>query len=104
MGWRDFRDLLAGLERRGMVWHVAGADADLATGTLVELVGERMGSMLLFDELKGFPPGHRIAGKPYATPARAAVALGLDDQFPPVSRASDTLREQSFADWRDLFA
>src|SRR5579883_2290835 len=85
MGWRDFRDFLAELERRGMVRHVAGADPDLEIGTLVELMCERMGPMLLFDEIKGFPLGYRIAGKPYATPARAAVALGLDATQPPLA-------------------
>ncbi|HZS01966.1 MAG TPA: UbiD family decarboxylase [Chloroflexota bacterium] len=85
MGWRDFRDFLAELEQRGMVRHVAGADPDLEIGTLVELMCERMGPMLLFDQIKGFPPGYRIAGKPYATPARAAIALGLDDQLPPLA-------------------
>src|SRR5438270_593215 len=82
MGWRDFRDFLDELERRGQVRRVAGADPDLEIGTLTELMCERMGPMLLFDQIKGFPPGYRIAGKPYATPARAAIALGLDDTLP----------------------
>ncbi len=84
MAWRDFRDFLAEVEKRGDVKVVEGADCDLEIGTLTELMCERKGPMLLFDRIKGFPKGYRIAAKPYATPLRTAIALDLpqgDSQF-----------------------
>ena len=77
MAWRDFRDFLAEVEKRGDVKVVEGADCDLEIGTLTELMCERKGPMLLFDRIKGFPKGYRIAAKPYATPSRTAIALDL---------------------------
>src|SRR5919202_5281434 len=85
MAWHDFREFLAEIERRDQVRVVEGADCDLEIGTLTELMCERRGPMLLFDHIKGHPPGYRIAGKPYAAPARAAIALGLPDRLPPLA-------------------
>lgn len=88
MAWRDFREFLAEVERGGDVRRIEGADCDLEIGTLTELMCERKGPMLLFDHINGYPPGHRIAAKPYTTPRRAAIALGL----PPDRSPLDMLR------------
>src|SRR4051812_31608186 len=85
MGWSDFREFLAELERRGQVRHVEGADAELEIGTLTELMCERRGPMLLFDQIPGYAPGFRVAAKPYAAAARCAVALGLPDDLPSLA-------------------
>jgi len=115
--WRDFREFLDEIERRGEVQHVAGADCELEVGTLTELMSERRGRMLLFDDIKGHDPGRRIAAKPYQTATRAAVALGLPDDaspfdmfkiwrekirdfrpIPPVTVADGPLMENVFGD------
>lgn len=80
---RDFRDFLGAVEERGEVKLVEGADCDLEIGALTELMCERRGPMLLFDSINGFPKGLRIAAKPYATPRRTAVALGLPEDESP---------------------
>jgi 4-hydroxy-3-polyprenylbenzoate decarboxylase len=77
MAWRDFREFLAEIERRGLVRTIEGADCHLEIGTLVELMTERNGPMLLFDRIQGYPQGYRIAAKPYSHTERNAVALGL---------------------------
>ena len=94
MGWYDFRTLLAEFERRGEVKVVEDADCHLEIGTLTELMAERHGPMLLFDRIKGFPKGYRIAAKPYSTPARGALALGLPEDISPF---------EMFQAWRDRF-
>ncbi len=94
MPWQDFREFFAELERRGDTRVVEGADADLEIGTLTELMCERKGPMLLFDHIKGYPPGSRIATKPYSTPARTALALGLPEQTTPF---------EMFKIWRERF-
>jgi 4-hydroxy-3-polyprenylbenzoate decarboxylase len=81
--WTDFREFLAVVERRGDLRVVEGADCDLEIGTLTELMAERNGPLLLFDRIPGYPPGYRIAAKPYTTPARTAIALGLPEDATP---------------------
>jgi len=94
MGWHDFREFLAEIEKRGEVKEVVGADCNLEIGTLTELMAERRGPMLLFDQINGFPKGYRIAAKPYSTPLRGAIALGLPEGV--------SLFEM-FKAWRDKF-
>jgi 4-hydroxy-3-polyprenylbenzoate decarboxylase len=43
------------------------------------MMAERGGPMLLFDRIKGYPEGYRIAAKPYSTDARTALALDLPE-------------------------
>jgi 4-hydroxy-3-polyprenylbenzoate decarboxylase len=84
MPWNDFRGFVMELERRGESRLVEGAHCDLEIGTLVELMCEREGPMLLFDRIVGFPEGYRIAAKPYATPNRCAIAAGLPEGVSPL--------------------
>lgn len=77
MAWRDFREFLAEVERRGDVKVVEGAECHLEIGAITELMCERKGPMPLFDHIVGYPEGYRIAAKCYVTPARTALALGL---------------------------
>src|SRR5262249_12100253 len=39
---------------------------------------------LLFDRIKGFPPGFRILTNATTTPQRAALALGIDPNLKPL--------------------
>ncbi|MBM2811806.1 MAG: UbiD family decarboxylase [Chloroflexi bacterium] len=92
MGWLDFRDFVDGCEKKGDVLRVEGADPYLELGTLVELMCEQQGPMLLFDDIKGFPRGYRIAAKPYSTTDRTAFALNL-----PVGRS----KAETNGAWRE---
>ncbi len=84
MAWRDFREFMTEVEKRGDVKVVEGADCDLEIGTLTELMCERQGPMLLFDRINGYPKGYRIAAKPYSTSFRNALALGLPEEGSPL--------------------
>ncbi len=94
MSWRDFREFLSELESRGDTKVVEGADCNIEIGALTELMCERKGPMLLFDRIKGFPQGYRIATKPYSTPSRSALALGLPEHTTPF---------EMFKVWRERF-
>jgi UbiD family decarboxylase len=83
VAWRDFREFVTALEGRGLVEVVEGADCDLEIGTLTELMAERGEPMLLFDRIKDYPAGYRIAAKPYVTPTRSAIALELPTDVSP---------------------
>jgi 4-hydroxy-3-polyprenylbenzoate decarboxylase len=92
MVWKDFRSFVEEIERRGNVRVVEGADPHLEMGALTELMCERMGPMLVFESIKGFPRDYRIAAKPYSTPLRSAIAMGLPEQVSEF---------EMFKAWRD---
>src|SRR5437870_12170833 len=96
MVWKDFRSFVAEIERRGNLRVVEGADPVLEIGALTELMCERMGPMLLFENIKGYAGSCRIAAKPYSTPLRSAIAM-------EIGRASCRERVWSWGgggDWR----
>ena len=57
----DFRSFIEELDKKGELERVEGADWDLEIGTITELFAERRGHALLFDKVKGYPKGYRIA-------------------------------------------
>ncbi len=83
MVWQDFREFVGEIERRGNSRVVEGADCELEIGALTELMCERKGPMLIFDSIKGYPQGYRIVAKPYSTPLRSAIGLGLPEDVSP---------------------
>lgn len=57
---------------------IEGADWDLEIGVLTELLCPTAGSpLLLFDNIKGYPPGYRVATNLLSTEKRFALAMGL---------------------------
>ncbi len=71
---------------------VEGADWDLEIGTITELSDERSGPALLFDRIRGYPAGCRVASNLISVPRRLAVALGLPGDIPAIElvrRAKD---------------
>jgi UbiD family decarboxylase len=74
---RDLRDWLGLVERLGELKHVRGADWDLEIGGIAELNNRKRGSCLLFDEVRGYPPGYRVVTSTLGTTARLAAALRL---------------------------
>jgi UbiD family decarboxylase len=58
--YKDVRDFLQQLDEKGQLRKVDGADAHLEIGTITELVCEREGPALLFDNIKGYPAGYRV--------------------------------------------
>lgn len=77
----DLREFLKALEERGKLEHIGGADWDLEIGTLNELVSEKQGPGLLFDAVKGYPEGFRIATNLLHHRIGQKLALGLDEQM-----------------------
>lgn len=75
------------------VRRVDGADRDADIGGITELMAEREGPALLFDNIPGFPPGYRVFTNFMGTAARTAVALGL---------APDTPKLDIVRAWKDL--
>ena len=96
---------------------IKGADWDLEIGALIETAAELIPQppMLLFDEIKGYPPGFRVAALLFASYKRAARdhtnsraifyavrPFEWRDQFPKVSRVSRELREKVMRDFQNI--
>ncbi|MFD7103504.1 UbiD family decarboxylase [Streptomyces celluloflavus] len=75
------------------VLRIDGADRDLDIGGITELMAEREGPALMFDNIPGYPAGHRVFTNFMGTAARTAVALGLPRDTPKL----DIVRA-----WKDL--
>jgi len=74
----DLRDFIEKADELGEVQVVEGADWDVELGALSELKAETPDSpLLLFDKIKGYPPGFRVASNPFASPRRTALGLNL---------------------------
>lgn len=79
----DLRKFIEQLRESRELKTVENADWDLEIGTITELFDERSGPALLFDQIKGYPRGIRVATNLTATPKRQAMAFGLPDDLPP---------------------
>ncbi|MGW9120652.1 UbiD family decarboxylase [Streptomyces sp. NPDC055663] len=75
------------------VLQIDGADRDLDIGGITELMAEKEGPALMFDNIPGYPAGHRVFTNFMGTAARTAVALGLP---------RDTSKLDIVRAWKDL--
>jgi len=53
----DIRSLIEKLDKVGQLRRIDGADWNLEIGTITEIVAQRKGPTLLFDEIKDYPKG-----------------------------------------------
>ena len=59
--YNDLRELIAKADELGLVRKIDGADWDLEIGTITELAQSKPDMpLLLFDNIKGYPPGYRV--------------------------------------------
>jgi UbiD family decarboxylase len=74
-----FRSFIEECRRIGECVDIEDADWDLEIGTLTEAASERLAvpPMLLFDRIKGYPKGYRVASLPLGSPRRVALIVGL---------------------------
>lgn len=79
MSIRDLRGWIKEAEALGEVKTVKGADWDTEIGAITELAQHREnGPAVLFDEVKGYPKGHRVLVNSLGSLRRTALTLGLD--------------------------
>lgn len=77
--FKDLRGFIQELDRRKLVKQVNGADWNLEIGALTELTVEKEGYTLLFDKIKGYPEGFRIAINLILSPMQQRIAFGFGD-------------------------
>lgn len=79
----DLRDFLAAVDSAGQLKTVSGAHWDKEMGAVTEVLYRQkvdQAPALLFDEVPGYPQGMRCLYGMLGSPARLALALGMDAQ------------------------
>ena len=78
MIFSDLREFIRKVQEMDDLKIVEGADWDLELGLITELYAQDQNApALLFDKIKGYPKGFRIATNQFTAPRRTALALGL---------------------------
>jgi UbiD family decarboxylase len=80
MEYENLRDFVSQMQAMGEVKVIEGADPHLEIGAIFEIfAGRKDRPLLLYDKIKGFPPGFRIAGHATTTTRRTALAFGIPE-------------------------
>lgn len=76
----DLRTWLGEVENLGQLMTVENVDWDLELSTLTEIINERSKTRpaIVFDRIKGYPAGYRIAVNMLSSANRLALTMGLD--------------------------
>lgn len=93
MANKDLRDWMSAIEAAGELHKISGANLEEDIGGIVDIVQRKMGTpAVLFDDIPGFPKGHRVMANLLTSVPRINVALGL----PPEASEMDLIQW-----WRD---
>ena len=88
--YQDLREFITLVEKLGALRRIEGADPKFEVGGITEVAaGSADCPALLFERMQGCAPGFRVFTNATTTPARAALALGID----PALRPLDALKE-----------
>lgn len=90
----DFRSFIEKLDEIGDLQKVSGVDWDEEIGAITEMMALRKGPALLFDKIKDYPKGYRVATNVLMTSSRQKLAFGFPDGLSDL----DIVRE-----WKDKF-
>ena len=83
--YKDLRGFIKQVDELGALRRVNGADPRFELGGITEVAaGTPECPALLFDRIKGYPPGFRVFTNATTTPQRAALALGIDPSLKPL--------------------
>jgi UbiD family decarboxylase len=76
----DLRTWLDEVEKLGQLMTVENVHWDLELSTLTEIINERSKTRpaVLFDRIKDYPPGYRVAANLVSSVDRLALTLGLE--------------------------
>jgi UbiD family decarboxylase len=84
MEYNDLRGFISRVREIGELKLVEGADWDKELGAISEMMAERKGPALLFDQIKGYPKGYRVFSNPCASLKRTALVLGIPLDMKPL--------------------
>ncbi|MFX0202729.1 MAG: UbiD family decarboxylase, partial [Candidatus Hodarchaeota archaeon] len=82
MEWKvfdDLREYIKRVEELGECRVIEGADWELEIGYITELATHvPVPPLVLFDNIKGYPPGYRVVSNALHSDKRISLALGLN--------------------------
>ncbi|MFC1963962.1 UbiD family decarboxylase [Chloroflexota bacterium] len=82
MVFNDLREFIKKAEEIGECQTVEGADCESDIGILTEMLQEKPDpKLLLFDRIKDYPMGYRVASNLFSTDRRTALGLGLPEEL-----------------------
>lgn len=85
VGYRDLREFIDLVDGIGDLRRVSNASLDREIGAITEVAaGDPQCPALLFDDIPGQPAGNRVFSNATVNTRRAALALGLDHELPPL--------------------
>jgi UbiD family decarboxylase len=94
--YEDLRGFIDRVEALGALRRIDGADAELELGGITELAaGSSQCPALLFDAIKGHAAGFRVFTNACVSPARAALALGIDPGLKPLDALKEWKRRRA---------
>ena len=83
---QDLRAWIAQLRAAGELQDIAGAEREKEIGGIVDIYQRRIGNKaVLFDDVPGFPRGHRILANILTSIRRINITLGLPIPTPAPS-------------------
>lgn len=82
MAQKSVRDFLEAVKKQRDLKIIERADWDVEIGAIIELMAESKGPLPVFDKIKDYPPGYRVAGNLYQTFERFCLALGVPADTP----------------------
>lgn len=86
---QDLRTWIAAMADAGQLQHVSGAEREHEIGGIVDVYQRRIGNKaLLFDDIPGYPKGHRILANVLTSVQRINMTIGL----PANTREVDLVR------------
>src|ERR1700704_2845841 len=78
MANKDLRDWIGAVQAAGELKTITGAEPKEEIGGIVDIYQRKMGNpAVMFDQVPGFPKGHRVIANILTSVARINVALGL---------------------------
>ena len=78
MANKDLRDWIASVDKAGELKTIKGADTKEEIGGFVDIYMRKMGQpAVMFDEVPGYPKGHRVLANILTSVPRINLALGL---------------------------
>jgi len=83
--YQDLREFITLVDKLGALRRIEGADPNFEIGGITEVAaGSADCPALLFERMQGCAPGFRVFTNATTTPARAALALGIDPTLRPL--------------------
>ncbi len=85
MANQDLRSWIALMEKNGEVQHISGADREQEIGGIVDFYQRRIGNPLaFFDDIPGYPKGHRVLANLLTSVRRINLTLGIPVDSKPI--------------------